>query len=208
MRFGIYVKAAGTAAVRIATVSVALSVNRISRGLGINRSIRAYVEHFLAHRKRFHHSQAALRGCINKEGMMTDGISVKTANELAGDRTDLAIERTRMAANRTSMAWVRTGTSLISFGFTIYKVMQAALGDTNVGLLKLAGARRLGLLLIALGTASIICGTFEYFKTVNHLNRMSGAKLKRFDMSLVVGGVVGVLGFVLFITILTHSEVF
>jgi putative membrane protein len=139
--------------------------------------------------------------------MTADGKTM-TANEMAGERTDLAIERTVMAANRTSMAWVRTGTSLISFGFTIYKVMQAALGDTQVGLLKLAGARRLGLLLIALGTASIICGTFEYFKTVNHLNRMSGTKLKRFDMSLVVGGVVGLLGLILFITILTHSEVF
>ncbi len=138
---------------------------------------------------------------------MSDGY-LKTTNELAGERTDLAVERTKMAASRTSMAWVRTGTSLISFGFTIYKVMQAALGDTNVGLLKLAGARRLGLMLIALGTASIICGTFEYFKTVNHLSQMNGRKVKRFDMSLVVGGIVGILGLVLFITILTHSEVF
>jgi putative membrane protein len=138
---------------------------------------------------------------------MADG-QKRTANELAGDRTDLAIERTVMAANRTSMAWVRTGTSLISFGFTIYKVMQAAVGDTQSGLLKAAGPRRLGLLLIALGTASIICGTIEYFKTINHLNRMSGVKRKRFDMSLVVGGIVGLLGLLLFITILTHNEVF
>jgi putative membrane protein len=138
---------------------------------------------------------------------MSDG-QLKTANELADDRTDLAIERTVMAANRTSMAWVRTGTSLISFGFTIYKVMQAAVGDTQAGLLKVAGPRRLGLLLIALGTSSIICGTVEYFKTVNHLNRMSGTKVKRFDMSLIVGGVVGLLGLLLFVTILMGAEVF
>lgn len=131
-----------------------------------------------------------------------------TSNELAGERTDLAIERTIMAANRTSMAWVRTGTSLISFGFTIYKVMQAAVGDSQLGLMKAAGPRRLGLFLIALGTASIICGTFEYFKTVNHLRRMSGAQVKRFDMSLVVGGLVGLLGLFLFITILTNTEFF
>lgn len=139
---------------------------------------------------------------------MTDGASMKTANDLAGERTDLAIERTIMAANRTSMAWVRTGTSLISFGFTIYKVMQAATGDTQAGLLKAAGPRRLGLLLIALGTASIICGTIEYFRTINHLNRMSGTKRKPFDMSLIVGGIVGLLGLFLFLTILMGTEVF
>ena len=31
------------------------------------------------------------------------------------------MDRTRLAYERTLMAWVRTATSLISFGFTIYK---------------------------------------------------------------------------------------
>ena len=35
--------------------------------------------------------------------------------------TDLAFERTALAHERTLMAWVRTATSMISFGFTIYK---------------------------------------------------------------------------------------
>jgi len=38
--------------------------------------------------------------------------------------TKLAIERTRLAHERTLMAWVRTATSLISFGFTVYKFVQ------------------------------------------------------------------------------------
>jgi len=38
--------------------------------------------------------------------------------------TKLAIERTRLAHERTLMAWVRTATSLISFGFTVYKFFQ------------------------------------------------------------------------------------
>ena len=33
-------------------------------------------------------------------------------------------DRTRLAYERTMMAWVRMGTSLISFGFTIYKFFQ------------------------------------------------------------------------------------
>lgn len=38
--------------------------------------------------------------------------------------TELALDRTLLAHDRTLMAWVRTATSLISFGFTIYKFFQ------------------------------------------------------------------------------------
>src|SRR4051794_26844875 len=38
--------------------------------------------------------------------------------------TRLAIDRTVAAHERTMLAWVRTATSLISFGFTIYKFFQ------------------------------------------------------------------------------------
>lgn len=46
-----------------------------------------------------------------------------------GDR--LAIERTVMAAERTLLAWVRSGVSLISFGFTIYKVVGCPCAGTG-----------------------------------------------------------------------------
>ncbi|GAA1229423.1 MULTISPECIES: YidH family protein [Mycolicibacterium] len=38
--------------------------------------------------------------------------------------TQLAVERTRLALERTTMAWIRTSTSLIAFGFTIFKFFQ------------------------------------------------------------------------------------
>jgi len=38
--------------------------------------------------------------------------------------TKLAVDRTRLAYERTLMAWIRTATSLITFGFTIYKFFQ------------------------------------------------------------------------------------
>jgi putative membrane protein len=40
---------------------------------------------------------------------------------MALNSQNLAVERTFLAHERTLMAWVRTSTSLISFGFTIYK---------------------------------------------------------------------------------------
>jgi len=38
--------------------------------------------------------------------------------------TRLAYDRTRLAYENTMMAWVRTATSLITFGFSVYKFFQ------------------------------------------------------------------------------------
>ncbi len=38
--------------------------------------------------------------------------------------TRLAVQRTRLAEERTLMAWIRTSTSLIAFGFTIFKFFE------------------------------------------------------------------------------------
>jgi putative membrane protein len=38
--------------------------------------------------------------------------------------TRLAAQRARLAQERTLMAWIRTSTSLIAFGFTIFKFFQ------------------------------------------------------------------------------------
>src|SRR5262249_41331764 len=68
----------------------------------------------------------------------------------------LAVERTLLAHERTLMAWVRTSTSLISFGFTIYKFF-AYLVQTE-GLTShrtLAGPRHFALAMISLGVISL-----------------------------------------------------
>ena len=80
------------------------------------------------------------------------------------DATKLAVERTRLAHERTLMAWVRTATSLISFGFTIYKFLQyvrenqppATGGDG------LIGPRGFALLMIGTGLCTLILATIEH----------------------------------------------
>ena len=132
----------------------------------------------------------------------------KTANELACDRTDLAVERTVMGAGRTLMAWIRTALSMISFGFTIYKFMQAAVEGKANSVMQAMGPRRLGLFLIALGVTSVVLGSVEYFQTIKRLDAMSKAQYRPWNFSFIVGVLIGLLGLFLFITILTHTEVF
>ena len=45
------------------------------------------------------------------------------ANDLAQNRTNWALNRTVMALERTLMAWLRTAVTLISFGFTLYTIL-------------------------------------------------------------------------------------
>lgn len=111
----------------------------------------------------------------------------KTSNELAEDRTDLAAKRTVMAADRTLMAWVRTGLSMTSFGFTIYKVLQAFQSAGSI-LPHENSPRRIGLFLTGLGTVSILMGTIEYWQTLRDLKGEFNVRIWRpaFVMALLL----------------------
>lgn len=69
--------------------------------------------------------------------------------------TTLAFERTRVAYERTILAWVRTATSLITFGFSIYKFFQLERegGGQNHHLI---GPREFALLLVGIGLISLL----------------------------------------------------
>jgi putative membrane protein len=93
----------------------------------------------------------------------------KTSNELAlerttlaDERTDLAVIRTLQALDRTLMAWVRTATSLISFGFTIYKVFQQLAQSTSAPPHRLLEPRGVALVLMGLGVGGLIAATIDY----------------------------------------------
>ena len=149
-------------------------------------------------------------GWIDPEGRMENTMADPKdmpSDELAAERTDLAIERTVMAANRTLMAWIRTALATISFGFTVYKILLSASSEK----LNMAGAsspKRIGLFLIALGTVSVILGTFEYYHTMRHLDRMTTRVYKPLNFSTIIGALVGLLGIFLIVTMLLNLEVF
>jgi putative membrane protein len=75
--------------------------------------------------------------------------------------TLLAIERTNLAQERTIMAWVRTATSLISFGFTIYKFFQLEAKD-RVLTSQVIGPRTFALLMILMGLFGLVIATMQH----------------------------------------------
>ena len=105
--------------------------------------------------------------------------------------TKLAFERTWVAYERTMLAWIRTATSLITFGFSVYKffqIMREESGRTN----HLIGARQFGLLLVSIGLASLALATLEYRQNI----RMLGARCQGRPRSLavIVAALISILG--------------
>jgi inner membrane protein YidH len=124
------------------------------------------------------------------------------ANQGAGgmadrpDATQLAVDRTRLAYERTLMAWVRTATSLISFGFTIYKFFQFLREE---GASKMAhaehfiGPRQFALLLILVGLGTLGVATLQHRQHMQML-RAQGALIP-YSLATVLALLVVVIGF-------------
>jgi inner membrane protein YidH len=122
---------------------------------------------------------------------MTSDISVNTK---------LAIDRTRLAHERTLMAWVRTATSLISFGFTIYKFFQF-LRDGEPAPESMVGLRGFATLMIGIGLTALLLATLQHRRDRLELQAEFGPmpySLAGFVAVLVaVLGVLGLLSVVL-----------
>jgi putative membrane protein len=115
--------------------------------------------------------------------------------------TKLAVLRTIVALDRTLMAWVRTSTSLISFGFTIYKFFQALRESEATPDRHLMTPRGLGLVMIGLGVAALLVATIEYRNQLRDLHdtfRQYGPfrRSPTLAVAATISGL-GVLGFVL-----------
>ena len=84
--------------------------------------------------------------------------------------TTLAVDRTRLAYERTLMAWIRTATSLITFGFTIYKFFQIELAREGPRTNRLIGPRQFALLMIVIGLVSLLMATLEHRRDLKALD--------------------------------------
>ncbi len=114
------------------------------------------------------------------------------------DQVQLALERTYLAHERTLMAWVRTSTSLITFGFTLYKFFYYLHEQDPIRHpAQLFGARTFGLLMIGIGVLLLVLATWQHRQVIRRLQiHYVDAP---FSLSLVMAVMIaslGVLGFV------------
>ena len=104
---------------------------------------------------------------------------------------DLAAVRTILAADRTLMAWIRTSLSMLSFGFTIYKVIEA-MADRGM-IEQTQSPRRVGLALCMMGLAAIVFGTISYWIALRDVQRVEPFRMLRsvlvMALILSLGGV-------------------
>ena len=116
--------------------------------------------------------------------------------------TTLAFERTRIAYERTMMAWIRTATSLITFGFSVYKFFEIEM-KSGPPVAMLLGPRGFGLALIGIGLLSLVLGTVEHARDLRALRQLYSGMPR--SMSKFVSIVVGALGLFALIAVLVNA---
>jgi len=108
----------------------------------------------------------------------------------------MAAERTWLAHERTLMAWVRTATSLITFGFTIYKFFEFEAGK---GAPMTAGVtpRAFAMLMIGTGLIALLLSAIEHRASIRRLAAEFGTP-PRPSVAGLVAALIALLGLVSF----------
>jgi putative membrane protein len=113
--------------------------------------------------------------------------------------TELAFDRTRAAYERTMMAWIRTATSLITFGFSIYKFFQIeapAREQQN----RLIGPRGFAFALVSIGLFSLILATLEHRQNIRTLGARYAGKQR--SLAVLVAALISMLGLLALVVII------
>lgn len=100
--------------------------------------------------------------------------------------TRLAVDRTRLAHERTLMAWVRTATSLISFGFTIYKFFEFESGKGAVAATHLVSPRQFGMIMIATGLIALALAAIDHRRNMRRMEDEYGTAGRSVAMAVAV----------------------
>jgi putative membrane protein len=111
--------------------------------------------------------------------------------------TLLAVDRTRLAHERTLMAWIRTATSMISFGFTIYKFLEAQPGRERrfTFVERLLDARNFAIIMISVGLLGLFFAALENHRELKVLRATYGLAHVPHSNSMRVAILVAVFGF-------------
>ena len=121
---------------------------------------------------------------------------------VAPDSTHLALDRTWLAHERTLMAWVRTATSMISFGFTIYKFFQFESGRGAPVARGIVTPRDFALMMVSIGLVALVMATNAHRKEVRGLADHLGGRRSR---AQVVAVLVSVFGLIVLFSAIFHG---
>ncbi|MCH9668924.1 MAG: DUF202 domain-containing protein [Actinomycetia bacterium] len=113
------------------------------------------------------------------------------ADQLPDTATRLALDRTRLAAERTLMAWIRTSTSLIAFGFTIFKFFQY-LATEEHNHRPILSPWAVGMFMIVIGLTALVLAWFQHRRETQSL-RAEGAHMP-YSLAAVIAGLIACLG--------------
>jgi putative membrane protein len=119
------------------------------------------------------------------------------------DSTQLAASRTWLAHERTLMAWVRTGTSMISFGFTIYKYFQFEARDAGKIHKGLLTPRGFALIMVSIGLISLLMATIQHHLRIRELKDYLEPHPR--SMAEIVSVFVSVFGLLVLLAAIFHA---
>ena len=120
------------------------------------------------------------------------------------DSNQLAMDRTWLAHERTLMAWVRTATSMISFGFAIYKFFQFQLDKAapgRHGAYGLFSPRDFAVIMVSIGLLSLLTATISHRKDVRGIR----VALHKHSLAEVLAWLVSAFGFVVLFSALARD---
>ena len=111
-------------------------------------------------------------------------------------KDEMAAERTMLALERTLLAMVRTATTLLTFGFTIIKLLEEkARQASRHPILDIVSPKGVGLIMIAAGFVGLLLSTIHY---VNLMKRMGYFTVKTwFSSSMIISYVILLLDFLM-----------
>ena len=115
----------------------------------------------------------------------------------AADQVKLALERTFLAYERTMMAWNRTATSMITFGFALYKFfyyLHQEKPPTHGE--QIFGARTYGLCIMAIGVFTLVVATWQHRQQLKALRVLYPEA--PMSLSFVLAALMGTLGVIAF----------
>jgi len=118
---------------------------------------------------------------------------------------ELARERNREAADRTLLAWIRTSLAMISLGFGIERLGQAAVAlDRRLEAFSPVKTRLFGAVLIALGVAATLAGMWEHKRVLAAVSRNDYRYTDRPPIARYMGMALVVIGLAALALMLVH----